>query len=41
LARAAWTGFLPAAKEIAEQGTFSGLARAIPFAEVNGSFASE
>jgi methylisocitrate lyase len=39
LARAAWTGFLQAAKEIAEKGTFTGLARAVPFAEVNGSFA--
>jgi len=34
LARAAWTGFLQAAKEIAEQGTFTGLARAVPFAEI-------
>jgi 2-methylisocitrate lyase-like PEP mutase family enzyme len=41
LARAAWTGFLEAAKEIAERGTFSGLARAVPFAEINQSFASE
>ncbi len=40
LARAAWTGFLDAAKEIAGPGTFAGLARAIPFAEINGSFAS-
>lgn len=40
LARAAWTGFLQAAKEIAEHGTFTGLARAVPFAEINGSFAS-
>lgn len=38
LARAAWTGFLGAAKEIAERGTFTGLARAIPFAEINDSF---
>jgi 2-methylisocitrate lyase-like PEP mutase family enzyme len=38
LARAAWTGFLQAAKEIAEQGSFTGLARAVPFAEINGSF---
>jgi len=38
LARAAWTGFLQAAREIAEQGTFTGLARAVPFAEINGSF---
>lgn len=39
LARAALSGFLDAAKEIAEQGTFTRLARAIPFAEMNGSFA--
>jgi 2-methylisocitrate lyase-like PEP mutase family enzyme len=35
LARVAWTGFLAAAKEIAEQGTFTGLSRALPFAEIN------
>jgi 2-methylisocitrate lyase-like PEP mutase family enzyme len=33
LARAAWTGFLQAAKEIAEHGTFGSLGRALPFAE--------
>ena len=38
LARAAWTGFLQAAKEIAERGTFVGLSRAVPFAEINRSF---
>jgi 2-methylisocitrate lyase-like PEP mutase family enzyme len=38
LARAAWTGFLEAAKEIAERGTFTGLGRAISFADINGSF---
>jgi 2-methylisocitrate lyase-like PEP mutase family enzyme len=41
LARAAWAGFLQAAREIAEKGTFGGLARAVPFAEINGAFASE
>ena len=41
LARAAWTGFLQAAKEIAERGTFASLGRAVPFAEVNGLFGSE
>ena len=41
LARAAWTGFVQAAKEIAEQGTFTGLARAVPFADINGSFPPE
>lgn len=39
LARAAWTGFISAATEIAERGTFEGLARAVPFAEIDGSFA--
>jgi 2-methylisocitrate lyase-like PEP mutase family enzyme len=38
LARAAWTGFLEAAKEIAERGTFTALGRAVSFAEINGSF---
>ncbi len=41
LARAAWTGFLQSAKEIAEQGTFTSLARAIDSSAMNGSFASE
>jgi methylisocitrate lyase len=39
LARAAWGGFLEAAREIAERGTFSRLARGVPFAEINGAFA--
>src|SRR4029077_17140526 len=39
LARAAWGGFLDAAKEIAERGTFTGLGKAVPFAEINKSFA--
>jgi 2-methylisocitrate lyase-like PEP mutase family enzyme len=38
LARAAWTGFLQAAKEIATEGTFTGLARAVSFAEMDESF---
>jgi 2-methylisocitrate lyase-like PEP mutase family enzyme len=38
LARAAWTGFLQAAKEIAEQGTFRGLGQAVSFASINESF---
>jgi 2-methylisocitrate lyase-like PEP mutase family enzyme len=41
LARAAWTGFLEAADEIAGRGTFTTLARAVPGAELNASFASE
>jgi 2-methylisocitrate lyase-like PEP mutase family enzyme len=40
LARAAWTGFLQAAQEIAAHGTFTGLARAVPFDRVNGLFES-
>ena len=38
LARAAWGGFLGAAREIAEKGTFSGLRNAVPFAEIDGMF---
>jgi methylisocitrate lyase len=41
LARAAWTGFIAAATEIAQHGTFAGLARAVPFAEIDGSFSRE
>lgn len=41
LARSAWTGFLEAAKEIAREGTFTKLAHAIPFADIDRSFASE
>ena len=41
LARAAWAGFLGAAREIAGRGTFSALGRAVPFAEIDGSFPSE
>jgi methylisocitrate lyase len=40
LARAAWTGFLEAATEIAERGTFTSLGRAVPFDRVNGLFAT-
>jgi 2-methylisocitrate lyase-like PEP mutase family enzyme len=38
LARAAWTGFLSAAGEIAEHGTFEALGRAVPSADFNGRF---
>lgn len=38
LARTAWTGFLQAAKEIAEEGTFTNLARAVSGADLNGRF---
>lgn len=41
LARAAWTGFLRSAREIADHGTFTGLARAVPFAELRDFFAPE
>jgi 2-methylisocitrate lyase-like PEP mutase family enzyme len=40
LARTAWTGFLEAAQEIVDRGTFTGLARAVTFAEINGRFAA-
>jgi 2-methylisocitrate lyase-like PEP mutase family enzyme len=40
LARTAWTNFLQAAKEIVEQGTFSGLANAVGSAELNERFRS-
>jgi 2-methylisocitrate lyase-like PEP mutase family enzyme len=39
LARSAWTGFLEAATEIAEHGTFTALGRAISGVELNGRFA--
>ncbi|HKC56521.1 MAG TPA: isocitrate lyase/phosphoenolpyruvate mutase family protein, partial [Vicinamibacterales bacterium] len=38
LARAAWTGFLIAAKEIAAQGTFTGIGRGISVPEMNNLF---
>jgi methylisocitrate lyase len=38
LARAAWGGFLQAAREIAEQGTFSALGHGIPFTEIEALF---
>jgi methylisocitrate lyase len=38
LARAAWAGFLQAAREIAERGTFTELDRAVPFADIEGAF---
>jgi len=41
LARTAWAGFLQAAREIAEQGTFSHLATATPFGEIDGLMGTE
>jgi 2-methylisocitrate lyase-like PEP mutase family enzyme len=38
LARAAWSGLLSAASEIADHGTFKGLAAAVPFADINRRF---
>jgi len=40
LARAAWGGFLQAAREIAEHGTFRSLARAAPSSEIETAFDS-
>ena len=41
LARAAYGAFLDAAREIAEHGTFAGLARGVPFAEINNAFPTD
>ena len=41
LARAAWGGFLTAARELAERGTFTALGQAMPFAELDGMFSGE
>lgn len=41
LARAAWTGFLAAAREIAGSGTFHALTGAVTYAEMNGAFGGE
>lgn len=38
LARMAWTAFLQAAREIAEQGTFKSFASAVSFADLNSFF---
>ena len=38
LARAAWGGFIRAAKAIAEEGSFAGFDGSAPFAELNGFF---
>jgi 2-methylisocitrate lyase-like PEP mutase family enzyme len=40
LARAAWSGFIEAAREIADHGTFRGVGGVIPFGEINGRFAT-
>jgi 2-methylisocitrate lyase-like PEP mutase family enzyme len=41
LARAAWTGFVRAAREIAENGSFGGLARLTSHAELNEFFSNK
>jgi 2-methylisocitrate lyase-like PEP mutase family enzyme len=41
LARTAWAGFLRAAREIAEHGTFGGLVTATPSAELEAAFARD
>jgi methylisocitrate lyase len=38
LARAAWTGFLQAAREIANQGSFTALGQAVSHDQIDGSF---
>jgi 2-methylisocitrate lyase-like PEP mutase family enzyme len=38
LARSAWGGFMRAARQIAEQGSFNGFADAAPSAELNKIF---
>jgi 2-methylisocitrate lyase-like PEP mutase family enzyme len=40
LARTAWTGFLAAAREIAEHGTFTSFGPAVQFGDVNGLFSA-
>jgi methylisocitrate lyase len=40
LARAAWTGFFEAAREIARDGTFTSLGRAVPGTEINAAFST-
>lgn len=41
LARSAWTGFIKAAKEISEQGTFGGFDGIVPFSELNSLLRKE
>jgi 2-methylisocitrate lyase-like PEP mutase family enzyme len=41
LALAAWTGFMRAAQTLKSEGSFAGLASLVPYAEVNGLFATD
>jgi 2-methylisocitrate lyase-like PEP mutase family enzyme len=40
MALAAWTGFMRAAQTLKSEGSFSGLAHLVPYAEVNGLFST-
>ena len=40
LALAAWTGFIRAAETLRSKGSFAGLANLVPYAEINGLFAT-
>ena len=40
LALAAWTGFMRAAQTLKSEGSFAGLANLVPYAEINGLFAT-
>ena len=41
LALAAWTGFVRAAQTLKSEGSFVGLASLVPYAEINGLFATD
>jgi 2-methylisocitrate lyase-like PEP mutase family enzyme len=41
LALAAWTGFMRAAQTLRTEGSFAGLASLVPYAEINGLFATD
>jgi 2-methylisocitrate lyase-like PEP mutase family enzyme len=41
LALAAWTGFVRAAQALRSKGSFDGLANMVPYAEINGLFATD
>jgi 2-methylisocitrate lyase-like PEP mutase family enzyme len=41
LALAAWTGFIHAAQTLKSEGSFAGLASLVPYAEINGLFATD
>jgi 2-methylisocitrate lyase-like PEP mutase family enzyme len=41
LALAAWTGFIHAAPTLRSEGSFAGPARLVPYAELDGLFATD